>query len=227
MFRRSAVPVRQMHDDAQTRVLVVEDHHLVGEMLVDAMSREPELDVVGLARSVAEARVAAAEQQPEVILMDYRLPDGTGAEAARAISAAVPGAKVLMLTSAEDDTILVDALESGCAGFITKYRSVREVVSAIEAIRKGDTVFPADMLARILPRMRGQRPDLGADLTPREVEVLRLLAQGLSNSAIAATLDIRLNTVRNHVQNLLTKLNAHSKLEAVAAAARAGLIEVG
>jgi DNA-binding NarL/FixJ family response regulator len=130
-----------------------------------------------------------------------------------------------MLTASTDSAVLADAVEAGCAGYITKDKTITEVVSSVRAVHAGEARISGDMLARLLPVMRrGHRP-LGFDLTPRELSVLRLLADGRSTPAVADQLHVSVNTVRNHTQSLLTKLDAHSRLEAVTTALKVGILK--
>lgn len=156
--------------------------------------------------------------------MDYRLPDRDGVRTTHLIKEDRPETKVGMITSVDDEAVLVQALDAGCSGFVPKNRPMNELVDAVRAAHAGEALVSPDMLARLLPRLRRSYRGLGAELTAREVEVLHLLAEGLTNQAIAQRLTISLNTVRNHVQSILTKLRAHSKLEAVATAVREGII---
>jgi DNA-binding NarL/FixJ family response regulator len=157
--------------------------------------------------------------------MDYELPDGDGVSAARAIKAVVPDTHVVLLTSNADEDVLVAAIEAGAAGFVTKHKPAAEVTAAIRAAAGGEMLVSSDMLARLLPRMNRAAERKGAyDLTARELEVLELLAEGTPNHELGARMGISRNTVRNHVQNLLTKLGVHSRLEAVALATREGLL---
>jgi DNA-binding NarL/FixJ family response regulator len=158
--------------------------------------------------------------------MDYRLPDGDGAHTAGAIKERVPEAQIVMLTASADEPVLVEAIDAGCSGFITKDRALDEVTSAVRAAAAGEALISPAMLAHLLPRLRGgTRSGPGSTLTQREMQVLELMAHGMSNQEIAAQLVLALNTVRNHVQSLLGKLGAHSKLEAVATAARQGWVK--
>jgi DNA-binding NarL/FixJ family response regulator len=156
--------------------------------------------------------------------MDYELPDGDGASATERIKAETPEAQIVMVTSFDDEGILVRAIEAGASGFITKHKAIQEVAAAVRAAHAGEALISPSMLARLLPKLRQNPRGVGADLTAREVEVLKLLAAGVSNQQIAEELVLSLHTVRNHVQNVITKLGAHSKLEAVATAVREGLI---
>lgn len=206
------------------RVLIIDDHAVFADGLAALLASEPDLDVAGIAGTVDDAGPLAAATQPDVVLMDYELADGTGVDATARVLAACPTAKVVMLTSFTDDAVLLAAIEAGVSGFITKHRAGHEVLDAVRAAAAGEALVSPALLARLLPRLRREPVREASKLTARELEVLELLAEGLSNQAIADRLNVSLNTVRNHVQNVLTKLHAHSRLEAVAAAVRRGLI---
>lgn len=208
-------------------VLVCDDHQILAEGLASLLSGAGGVRVVGVVGTAAQAVERAAATRPDVVLMDYELPDGDGVSATAAIKAAVPEANVVMLTSFADESVLVGAIEAGCCGFLTKHKSARDVVAAVRLAAEGEALISPDMLVRLLPRLRRTTAErtFGSDLTSRETEVLGLLADGLSSEAIATRLYLSPNTVRNHVQNVLTKLGAHSRLEAVALAARAGLLD--
>lgn len=210
--------------NGRIKVLVVDDHHMVAEVLTSALGEEEDLEVVGMAHSVSEALAAAEAKQPDVVLMDYRLPDGDGASATQQIRDRRPETRVVILTAFADEGSLVAALEAGCSGFITKDRAFKEVVSAVRAAHEGEALISQELLARLLPKIQRRSRGLGSNLTARELEILGMLADGVSNASIAEGLTLSLNTVRNHVQNIITKLGAHSKLEAVANAAKEGIL---
>jgi DNA-binding NarL/FixJ family response regulator len=209
------------------RVIVCDDHKILAEGLAALLGGAGGTNVVAVVGSVAEAVERSTALRPDVVLMDYELPDGNGVEATRAIKQAVPEANIVMLTSFSDESVLVGAIEAGCCGFLTKHKSAQDVVAAVRLAASGEALISPDMLVRLLPRLRRgtQEHKLGSDLTTREREVLGLLADGLSSEAIAGRLYLSANTVRNHVQAVLTKLGAHSRLEAVSVAARAGLLD--
>jgi DNA-binding NarL/FixJ family response regulator len=213
-----------MGSDEHIKVLVVDDHQMFAQTLELHLENEDDISVVAVATTAEEARALANEHQPDVVLMDYELPDTDGARAAEQIKSDRPETKVIMLTGFAEDDILVAAIEAGCSGYVTKHNAVDEVVSAVRAAAAGEALISPSMLARLLPKLRRGYQGLGSDITPRELEVLRMLAEGLSNRAIADKMSISLHTVRNYVQSLLTKLQSHSKLEAVAAAVREGII---
>ena len=165
----------------------------------------------------------ATASRPDVVLMDYRLPDGDGVDAARRIKRSLPDTKIVMLSGTLDDNVLREAIQAGCSGYLTKGHAIEELILAVRAAYRGEALISPQMLTRLLEARTPTGP--GADLTTRETEILRLLADGLSNQAIAEQLGIRLATVRNHVQSVIEKLEAHSKLEAVSTALRLGLID--
>jgi DNA-binding NarL/FixJ family response regulator len=216
-------------DSQPIRVLLVDDHQLLTDALSRALAREPDIDVVGVAGSVDAAR-RLSEQPLDVVLMDYRLPDGTGAEATRAIKSRWPEARVVMLTALNDDETVLESIQAGADGYMTKDRAVDDVVSAVRSAHAGDTLLPRAVIIGIAQRVAAAR-DRNADrrpiesLTPREIEVLRALTDGMSTREICDRLFIAPNTLRTHVQNIMGKLRVHSKLEAVAFALRHRLIE--
>jgi len=218
------------HPDAKPiRVLLVDDHQLLTGALAKMMADEPDIQVVGVAGTVAEAK-AMARDRLDVVLMDYRLPDGTGAEATRAIKARWPAARVVMLTALNDDETILESIQAGADGYLTKDRAVDEVVDAVRAAHAGETLLPRSVILGIAQRVAAAR-DRGTErrqvepLTARELEVLRALTEGLSTPEICERLFIAPNTLRTHVQNIMGKLRVHSKLEAVAFALRHRLVE--
>jgi DNA-binding NarL/FixJ family response regulator len=219
----------QAADPKSIRVLLVDDHQLLTGALSKMLSQEPDISVVGVAGTVAEAK-AMSRERLDVVLMDYRLPDGTGAEATRAIKARWPAARVVMLTALNDDETVLESIQAGADGYLTKDRAVEEVVSAVRAANAGETLLPRSVIVGIAQRVAAAR-DRGAErqhiepLTPRELEVLRALTEGLSTPEICERLYIAPNTLRTHVQNIMGKLRVHSKLEAVAFALRHRLVE--
>lgn len=214
-----------MASERPIKVLVVDDHQMFTEGLVKVLGETSDIQVVGTAGSVEGSLTAARQHEPDVVLMDFELSDGDGAKATQLIKEDLPNTKVVMLTSFTDESVLVAAIEAGCSGFVTKHKAVEEVSAAVRAAYEGEALISPSMLARLLPKLRRSSRGLGADLTPRELEVLRLLAEGMSNSAIAEKLVISLHTVRNHVQSIIMKMQAHSKLEAVTVAVREGIIQ--
>ena len=216
-------------DPKPIRVLFVEDHQLLADPLAAMLAREPDMQVVGIAGTVADAKIMAREQL-DVVLMDYRLPDGTGAEATRAIKARWPAARVVMVTALTDDETLLESIQAGADGYLTKDRAAEDVVTAVRAAHAGETLLPRSVIVEIARRVavareRGDERRVVEPLTPRELEILRALTEGMSTPEICERLFIAPNTLRTHVQNIMGKLRVHSKLEAVAFALKYRLVD--
>lgn len=215
----------ELQEPSRVRVLVVDDHDIFLQSLVRLLGTQPGLRVVATAGSVAQATGAATAYEPDVVLMDFELPDGDGAQATRAIRTLVPAARVVILTGRMDRDVLIKAVGAGCAGFVSKTDSVETLAAAIRAASEGESPMSISDLPRLLRQLRPTSRGVGGDLGERQLEVLRMMASGLPNKAIAGRLHISVNTVRNHVQTILQKLDAHSRLEAVATAVREGILE--
>ncbi len=216
-------------DAKRIRVLLVEDHQLLADALSALLAREPDFEIVGVAGTVADAKLLARERL-DVVLMDYRLPDGTGVEATRAIKARWPGARVVMVTALTDDETVLESIQAGADGYMTKDQAADEVVAAVRAAYAGETLLPRSVIIEIARRVaaareRGDERRVMEPLTPRELEILRALTEGMSTPEICAKLFIAPNTLRTHVQNIMGKLRVHSKLEAVAVALKYRLVE--
>lgn len=207
------------------KVAIVDDQTMVAEAIAHVVAIEEDMEVAGTAGSVGEAMELVDATHPEVVLMDYRLPDGDGAEATRGVLSRAPETKVIMLSGVGAEALLARAIEAGCAGLLSKDRPLADIIAAIRSAHRGESILKVDELSQLLEQLRsgpsGGRPDV---LTERERTVLRLLAKAWSIEAIAAELYLSTHTVRNHVQNILTKLGVHSRLEAVAVGIRDGLI---
>ena len=212
------------------RVLLVDDHRLIPESLARVLGAESDIRIVGIAGSVAEAKELAAREPLDVVLMDYRLPDGTGVDATRAIKARWPSSRIVMLTAVDDDETLLESIQAGADGYLTKDQALEDVVRTVRAAYAGATLLPRSVIVTIARRVADARERQGErlpveQLTPRELEVLRALTDGLSTPEICQRLYITPNTLRTHVQNIMGKLHVHSKLEAVAFALRHRLVE--
>jgi DNA-binding NarL/FixJ family response regulator len=206
-------------------VLIVDDHEVLTASLALVLDDQPGVRTVGVAGTLEKARVLMATTAPDVVLLDHRLPDGDGVAAIGDLRALRPSAGIVVLTASAADHVLVDAIEAGAAGFVSKTRGLAEVTAAVRAAAAGESVISPELLARLLPRLHRRTGNARRnDLTEREREVLGLLAEGLSNAAIAERLFVSKHTVRNHVANLSAKLGAHSKLEALSIAVREGLL---
>ena len=206
-------------------VLLVDDHRMFGESLARLLADEPGIEVLAVATTGEEALKLAGALRPKVVLLDQEMPDRDGVSVAAELKARDPDQMVVMLTSSTDDRVLLGALEAGCSGFLTKDRAAVEVADTVRAAAAGDAVIAPGMLARLLPQLNKRQQAVGWDLTEREVGLLRLMALGHANKTMANTLFLSVHTVRNRVQSILTKLGAHSKLEAVSIAVREKLID--
>ncbi|HEX4579823.1 MAG TPA: response regulator transcription factor [Candidatus Dormibacteraeota bacterium] len=202
-------------------ILLVDDHDLVVEGFRRLLAEQPDFVVVGAAGTGAAAIAMVKANRPEVVLIDYTLPDANGAAVTASLLEIDPTIKVIMLTGSEDPRALQAALRAGCVGYLEKTSASGRLVTAIRAAVAGDTFLSA----ADLERLREQRGSVSDQLSERELEVLELIAAGLSTRVIADQLFITVNTVRTHTQVILQKLGAHSKLEAVTMARRAGLVD--
>jgi len=196
---------------------------VVAEGLAALIDSQGDLKVVGNVGTVAESGDRAAELRPDVVLLDFRLPDGTGADAASVIRDAWPAAKMIFLTREDSDAARFAAVQAGASAFVHKSRAAAEVVSAIREVARGKMLITPRTIATLLSKRRAIDSQLQS-LTPREKEVLRLIAEGLSSRNVAASLGISYTTVRTHIRSLGSKLGVHSKLEAIVKARELGLI---
>ncbi len=214
-------------------MLVVDDHALFRRGLEMVLEQEADIEVVGEAGDGTQAVQRAVETAPDIVLMDVRMPKGSGIEACRSIKAAVPSAKIIMLTISDEEADLYEAIKAGATGYLLKEISIEEVASAVRAVQNGQSLISPSMASKLLTEFatmvkraddREQLPT--PRLTDREMEVLRLVARGLNNRDIAKELFISENTVKNHVRNILEKLQLHSRMEAVVYAVREKLLEI-
>lgn len=205
------------------RVMLVDDHVMLTQCLRAVLAHEPDIEVDAIAHSVADALATAPHVRPDVILMDYYLPDGDGVTATTHLRAADPNVKVLLLTGSDDPAALQRAVVAGCHGYLDKASELDDVAVAVRAAAAGHMVIGAEDVASLLvPRAGASSSHLA--LTRREIEILCAVADGLTNQAIADRLVLSVHTVRTHVQTILAKLGAHSKLEAVVIAKRRRLL---
>ena len=211
-------------------VLVVEDHPLLAEAIVALLSREPEFEVLGAWSTVAAALDAARRQRPRLVALDQHLPDGKGTDVARALRGTQPECTVVMLTGDASDATLVEAIEAGVSGFISKAVPAWQIVDLLKRAATGEIVIPAADLARVLTarsdsaRAGMQTRRVARALTPRDRVVLDLLARGRDTREIAERTGLAVSTIRGHVQTLIEKLGTHSRLEAVVRAQSLGLV---
>jgi DNA-binding NarL/FixJ family response regulator len=211
-------------EPGSVRVLIVDDHEVLASSLAQVLDHEPDITSVGVAGSIARARVMIPATTPDVLLLDHRLPDGDGVASIGELRALRASMKVVVLTASGADHVLLAAMEAGASGFLSKTRGLQEVTAAVRAAAAGESVISPELLARLLPKLSRTGNAHQDELTEREREVLGLLAEGLTNAAIAEQLFLSVHTVRNHVTNLSLKLGAHSKLEALSIAVREGLL---
>jgi DNA-binding NarL/FixJ family response regulator len=209
------------------RVLIADDQRAVREGLAMLVSLTGDIEVVGTAANGAEAVALAAELKPQVVLMDLRMPEVDGAEATRAIRSAMPDTHVLVLTTYADDASLFPALEAGAHGYLTKDASAEEIERAIRAVAAGSTHLEPAIQQRLIAAVTSAAPSSAVppdDLTAREIEVLKLIAGGLSNDEIAAALVVSQATVKTHVNHLFRKTGARDRAQAVRYAYHHGLV---
>jgi len=217
---------------APIRVLVVDDHALFRRGLEMVLAQEPDIDVVGEAGDGAEAVELAADLLPDVILMDIRMPRRSGIEACSAIKEVVPSAAIVMLTISDEEADLFEALKAGATGYLLKEISIDEVATAIRAVAGGQSLISPSMATKLISEFASMTKESAREsvpaprLTERELEVLRLVARGMNNRDIARMLYISENTVKNHIRNILEKLQLHSRMEAVVYAVREKLLEI-
>jgi DNA-binding NarL/FixJ family response regulator len=206
------------------RVLVIEDHRLVSEAVERALNAEGDLEVIACVATVAKAMDVLHHQRADVVLIDFQLPDGDGLSAAKAILARHVGVNVIMVTANEDRSLITQALEAGCSGFIGKSESLTHLPVAIRSAAGGTTAISPGIALKLA---RTSEPrSTGSDLSERELEVLQMLARGYSSAEISERLYMSTHTVRNYLNRINNRLDTHSKLEAVSKALRLGLIKV-
>lgn len=202
------------------RVLVIDDHHVVRSGLAASLGMEDDLQVVAEADSGEQAAALARTHRPDVVLMDLRMPGGGGLAATAELRTAVPGAHVLMFTTFEGEEDIYRAMQAGARGYLLKSASREELLTAIRAVAAGERYLPPALAHRLAARVAAQ------DLSPRELEVLRLIGQGKANKEIAAVLGISDETVKRHVSNLLVKMGVADRTQATSEAIRRGLIHL-
>jgi DNA-binding NarL/FixJ family response regulator len=215
------------------QVLVVQDHIMLGSAIARVLEVEADLTVIGIARTGAEATVIASRANPGVVLLDFHLPDMTGPAAAAMIRGAVPEVAIVFHSAEDSETALLDAIDAGATAYLTKSLSTADqIVRAVRQAGRGDVLIPAALFAKAIARQRSaldrqqERDRVEAEFTGRELEVLKLLAEGLDTIDMSERLGIAPHTIEWHVRHLIEKLKVHSKLQAVIGAARLGLIDL-
>jgi two-component system NarL family response regulator len=215
-------------------VLVVDDHALFRRGLEMVLAQESDIEVVGEAGDAVAAVDRAAELLPDVVLLDVRMPKGSGIEACVQIKGVAPSARIIMLTISDEEADLYEAIKAGATGYLLKEISIDEVASAVRAVHDGQSLISPAMASKLLTEfaLMAKRSNDRTEqvptprLTDRELEVLKLVARGLNNRDIARELYISENTVKNHIRNILEKLQLHSRMEAVVYAVREKLLEI-
>ena len=219
--------------DERLRVMVVDDHALFRRGLEMVLGNEADIELVGEASDGAEAIERAQEVMPDIVLMDVRMPKRSGIEATTQIKDLMPHVKILMLTISDEEADLYDAIKAGASGYLLKEIPIEEVADAIRSVWAGQSRISPSMASKLLTefaaisKASAERPQMPTPrLTDREMEVLKLVAQGMNNRDIAKQLFISENTVKNHIRNILEKLHLHSRMEAVVYAVREKMIEI-
>jgi DNA-binding NarL/FixJ family response regulator len=216
------------------RALIVDDHALFRRGLEMVLAAEDDIELVGEASDGAEAVQKAGESLPDVVLMDIRMPKSSGIEACRAMKEVAPSSKIVMLTISDEEEDLFEAIRAGASGYLLKDIPLDEVADVVRAVHGGQSLINPSMAAKLLTefaalnkRDQEERAEQvpAPKLTDREMQVLKLVAKGMNNRDIAKELFISENTVKNHVRNILEKLQIHSRMEAVMIAVREKLIE--
>jgi DNA-binding NarL/FixJ family response regulator len=211
---------------------VVEDHPMLASVLIEVIEREPDLTIGSVARTGADAVRIATQEPTSVLLVDYRLSNMRGTAIAGMIRTARPELPIVVYSGDETEEAILDAIDAGASAYLTRSATADRIVEAVTGAARGEVLIPVNLLAKAVARQRRraaeawQRQKLLADFTPRELEVLREVAKGLDTVGIARELGIAPNTVDWHVRHLIGKLQVHSKLQAVVAAARLGLIDL-
>jgi two-component system, NarL family, response regulator DevR len=206
------------------RILVVDDHEVVRQGLVALLDRRESFHVVAEAGTVAEAIEQAQRVRPDIVIMDVRLPDGSGIEASREIRAELPETRIVMLTSFPDEEAVLSAIVAGASGYLLKQVRARDLVAALEAVGRGESLLDPAVTEKVLERVRriatGTYTDELAQLTSQERKILLLVAEGKTNKEIAAEIFLSDKTVKNYVSSILSKLNLERRAQAAAFMAR-------
>jgi two-component system response regulator DevR len=220
-----------MEDGTPIRILLAGNHTLLRDAIRSALENEPDIKVVAESRPGPQAVIEAERVRPEVALLEVVVPKGEGMRAATMIRERVPDCRILLLCEGERLKVLIEGLEAGANGYVSKESPLSELVSATRAVTRGESVIPPRMLGSLITTLIQRRKEQDESLTrvarlsPREREVLRLLAEGADNETIGRALVISPQTARTHIQNILSKLGAHSRLEAVAFTRGSGIFD--
>jgi DNA-binding NarL/FixJ family response regulator len=219
-------------ENLPVRVIVVQDHPLLASAIAGILESQPDLTVCGVARNGSDAAPLAARVKADVALLDFRLPDMSGPAAAAKIRTAVPATAIVFHSAEESEEALLDAIDAGAIAYLTKFATADQIIEAVRKASVGEVLIPVGLFAKAIARQRRvgnekqAREKVLAEFTPRELDVLRLLAVGHDTQALARLLSIAPHTVEWHVTHVIEKLRVHSKLQAVIVAAQRGLIEL-
>lgn len=211
-------------DSRPIRILIVEDHLVVADALAALLDEQPDMDVIGSVGSVKASISMAAQFKPDVVILDFSLSDGTGADAAIGMQAVDPEAELIFLTRHDSDSVHFAAVAAGASAFIHKSRAAADIISAVRSVAEGGTQIDASTIATLLRRQNAVATQIQT-VSAREKAVLRLMAEGAPSRAIAATLGISYSTVRSHMRHLSSKLGARSKIETIVKARKLGLVD--
>ena len=205
------------------RVMIVDDHEVVREGIRAVLDRRPGVSVVGEAGTVAQAVEVALKERPDLVIMDLRLPDGSGVEACREIRSHLPETRMIMLTSYADDEAVMNAILAGASAYLLKQTHARQLVEAVELVAKGESLLDPLVTRHVLDQVRqtaARAGDKQSQLTEHEYKILLLIAEGKTNREIASEIYLSDKTVKNYVSNILSKLNLRRRSEAAAYIAR-------
>ena len=218
--------------DQRVRVIVVQDHPLLASAIARLLDGQDDLTVRGIARTGGDAAMLAARENADVALLDFQLPDVSGPAAAGMILTSRPATAIVFHSAEETESDLLDAIDAGATAYLTKSAAAGEIVEAVRRVANGEVLIPAELFAKAVARQRRstslavERQRLLRQFTPRELEILRLLAEALDVNTIAGQLEIAPHTVEWHIRHLIEKLQVHSRLQVVVEAARKGLIDL-
>lgn len=215
----------------KTRVIIADDHALLRESMRNLLDRQEDMEVVGEAADGEEAIRLSLKTKPDIAVLDIVMPRLNGIEASKEIKKVSPGTAIIILTAYDDPQYVLGLLEAGAAGYLLKSARGRDVVAAIRAVREGESVLHPSIIAMLLKRALGvqvseNRPISRESLTEREIEVLKLAAQGMSNKEIAENLSVTVRTVKAHISNLFAKMDVASRTEAILKAVREGWLDL-
>lgn len=215
----------------KTRVLIADDHALLRESMRNLLDRQEDMEVVGEAADGEEAVKLSLKTKPDIAVLDIVMPRLNGIEASKEIKKVSAGTAIIILTAYDDPQYVLGLLEAGAAGYLLKSARGRDVVAAIRAVREGESVLHPSIIAMLLKRAMGlqvneSKPKSKESLTEREIEVLKLAAQGMSNKEIAENLSVTVRTVKAHISNLFAKMDVASRTEAILKAVREGWLDL-